>query len=49
MNDNNSKEHSRTATEAWADHKTYDPETHVSIPSEEAVEAAKEWVEGNEL
>lgn len=42
------KEVGSAATEAWADHKSYDPETHVSIPSEEAVEDAKEWVEGNE-
>lgn len=43
------KETSSSATEAWADHDHYEPETHVSIPSEEAVENAKEWVEGNEL
>lgn len=44
-----SKEHGSAATEAWADADHHDPETHVSIPSEEAVENAKEWVEGNEL
>lgn len=43
------KETSSSATEAWADHDHYEPETNVSIPSEEAVENAKEWVEGNEL
>lgn len=43
------KEHSSAATEAWADHKSIDPDTGVTIPSEEAVEDAKEWVEGNEL
>ena len=48
MSDNNRKEHSSSSTEAWADHKEFDPETNVSIPSEEAVEDAKEWIEGNE-
>lgn len=49
MTDTNKKEYSSSKTEAWADHKTYEPDTHVSIPSEEAVEEAKAWVEGNEL
>jgi hypothetical protein len=48
MSQNDKKEHGSTRTEAWADHKEFDPETHVSIPSAEAVEDAKEWVEGNE-
>ncbi len=37
-----------SATEAWADVDHYEKDTHVSIPSEEAVEQAKEWVEENE-
>lgn len=45
----NIKEYGAAATEAWADGSEHDPETNVSIPSEEAVENAKEWVEGNEL
>lgn len=49
MSENIKKEHSSSSTEAWADPKAFDPETNVSIPSEEAVENAKEWVEGNEL
>lgn len=43
------RETSSSATEAWADPDYFDPDTNVSIPSEEAVVAAKEWVEGNEL
>lgn len=43
------KEYSSSRTEALADHKSYEPDTHVSIPSEEAVEEAKAWAEGNEL
>jgi hypothetical protein len=35
-------------TEAWADHKKYEDETRVNIPSEQAVEDAKQWVEENE-
>lgn len=35
-------------TEAWADTHHTDKETNVSIPSEEAVEDAKHWVEDNE-
>lgn len=49
MQDNRYKEHGSAMTAAWADHEHYDPETHVSIPSEEAVENAKEWIERNEL
>lgn len=49
MSDNMHKEPSSAATAAWADHDEYEPETHINIPSEEAVEAAKEWVENNEL
>lgn len=36
------------ATEAWANTDHYEKESHVSIPSEEAVELAKAWVEENE-
>ncbi len=43
------RETSSSVTAAWADHDHYEPETNVSIPSEEAVEIAKEWVENNEL
>ncbi len=37
-----------SATEAWADMSKLAKDTKVNIPSEEAVEAAKEWVEENE-
>lgn len=43
------KEYGRSVTEAWTDHEHYDSETHVNLPSEEAVEVAKQWVEDNEL
>lgn len=43
------KEYSSASTEAWSDHDHFEPESHVNIPSAEAVEAAKEWVEANEL
>lgn len=36
------------ATEAVLNAKSYDPKTHVHIPHEYAVEAAKDWVEENE-
>ncbi len=36
------------ATEAWANVDHYEQETNVSVPSEEAVELAKAWVEENE-
>lgn len=49
MNEKDKKAYSGSQTEAWADHKSYEPDTHVNIPSEEAVEEAKAWVEGNEL
>ena len=35
-------------TEAGFDAESYDPETHVNIPHEEAVEDAKEWIDSNE-
>ncbi|MGB3366215.1 MAG: DUF3787 domain-containing protein [Acidaminobacteraceae bacterium] len=35
-------------TEAWADAKKVDKDTKVNTPSEEAVEAAKAWIEENE-
>ncbi|MBM7561253.1 CDIF630_02480 family spore surface protein [Fusibacter tunisiensis] len=35
-------------TEAWADTKTLEKESKVNIPSQTAVEDAKEWVEENE-
>tara|TARA_Y100001933_G_C18953887_1_gene545075 strand:- start:139 stop:285 length:147 start_codon:yes stop_codon:yes gene_type:complete len=35
-------------TEAWADVKYQKKGTKVPVPSEEAVERAKEWVETNE-
>lgn len=38
---------SKTERVLDADH--YEPETHVHIPHEEAVEDAKHWVEDNEL
>lgn len=34
-------------TAAWADIKTVQPESGVPIPSEEAVDQAKDWVEHN--
>lgn len=37
-----------SVTEAWADNDKEIKETNVTIPSEEAVEDAKEWVEENE-
>ncbi len=37
-----------TSTEAWADQEKLKKETNVNIPSEQAVEDAKEWVEENE-
>lgn len=45
----NDKERGASATEAWADHEHNDPDTNVNIPSEEAVNVAKEWIENNEL
>lgn len=36
-------------TEAWSDAESYEPETHVNIPHEVAVENAKDWVDTNEL
>lgn len=36
-------------SEAWADVDHVTPDAGVSIPSEEAVEIAKEWAETNEL
>ncbi|MDH8678502.1 DUF3787 domain-containing protein [Fusibacter bizertensis] len=35
-------------TEAWADAKKYEKDTHINLPSEAAVENAKEWVDENE-
>ncbi|HAS74949.1 MAG TPA: DUF3787 domain-containing protein [Clostridiales bacterium UBA8960] len=35
-------------TEAWTDHKKIEKDSQVNIPSEDAVETAKEWVEENE-
>ncbi len=35
-------------TEAWADAKKYEKDTHINLPSEASVEIAKEWVEENE-
>jgi prephenate dehydratase len=35
-------------SEAWANADHYQKETHVSIPSEEAVENQLEWLETNE-
>ncbi|NDL67584.1 CDIF630_02480 family spore surface protein [Anaerotalea alkaliphila] len=35
-------------TEAWADAESVDPDTHVAVPKEEAMERAKEWVDDNE-
>mgnify|MGYP000870774302 CR=1 FL=1 len=37
-----------SSTEAWADANKIDKETKINIPSETAVEVAKEWVEENE-
>lgn len=37
-----------SATEAWADSHHVEKDTKVNIPSEEAVEDAKHWVEENE-
>lgn len=36
-------------SEAWADNERETADSKVSIPSEEAVERAKEWAETNEL
>ncbi|WP_323985066.1 CDIF630_02480 family spore surface protein [Fusibacter ferrireducens] len=36
------------ATEAWADIDHYEKDSCISIPSEEAVELAKAWVEENQ-
>lgn len=36
-------------SEAWADVDHVTADANVSIPSEEAVERAKEWAETNEL
>ncbi len=36
-------------SEAWADSDHVTPDGNVAIPSEEAVERAKEWAETNEL
>lgn len=35
-------------TEAWADAQKIDKNTKVNMPSYEAVEAAKAWIEENE-
>lgn len=35
-------------TEAWADAKKYEKDTHINLPSEASVEIAKEWVEENQ-
>lgn len=49
MNDDKNKAKlGSSETEAWADHKTIDKDTKINIPSEAAVENAKEWVEENE-
>jgi hypothetical protein len=37
-----------SATEAWAENDKEIKDTKVTIPSEEAVQEAKEWVEENE-
>lgn len=39
---------SSSLTSAWADHKNEKKDTHVHIPSLEAVEDAKHWVEENQ-
>lgn len=43
------KVYGSASTEAWADVDHYEPESHVAIPRQEAVENAKEWVESHEL
>jgi len=35
-------------TEALSDAQNFEPETHINIPHEEAMEDAKEWVDSNE-
>lgn len=46
--DRNKAKLGASSTEAWADAKKYDKRSHINIPSESAVESAKEWVEENE-
>ncbi len=36
-------------TERVADVEHFEPDTHINIPHEEAVEDAKHWVDDNEL
>lgn len=48
LDDKNKAMLGASSTEAWTDHKKIDKETKVNIPSEDAVETAKEWVEENE-
>lgn len=45
----NKKIYGSNSTEALVDAETYEPETHVNLPHEEAVETAKQWVDQNEL
>lgn len=37
------------ATQAITEDHAQDPETNAAIPSEEAIDAAKDWVDQNEL
>lgn len=37
------------STEANSDVEHFEPETHINVPHEEAIEKAKEWVDQNEL
>ncbi len=46
---NTKSEHGSSVNAAWADHEYFEKDTHVNIPSEEAVELAKSWVETHEL
>jgi hypothetical protein len=50
MNDNTkSKIYGSSKTEAWSDAESFDEDTHVNVPHQEAVENAKDWVDDNEL
>lgn len=40
-----SKTHLSSITEAWANEETFSDESNVSIPSQDAIEDARDWVE----
>lgn len=45
---NNSVPIEKQDTAAWANFKSLQPETRVIIPSEEAIDDARDWVNHNE-